>query len=122
MPSVDDDVQEVVVEDGVISLTVSHDSPSAENAAHLVAHALVYDRGSFTQAQAAIKAWLLRRAGLEPQCDLVEPSASERSNFTPDECAAAERFAALDPGEQRLWLEANYAALRDGRLSLEALP
>ena len=35
---------------------------------------------------------------------------------------AADRFGALSPEEQRAWLEANFAALRAGDLSLEDLP
>lgn len=36
--------------------------------------------------------------------------------------AAAERFAALEPAEQRAWLEANWDALRTGELTLDDLP
>lgn len=36
--------------------------------------------------------------------------------------AAAERFAALSPEEQRAWLDANWDALRSGELTLDDLP
>ena len=35
---------------------------------------------------------------------------------------AADRFGALSPEEQRAWLEANFAALRAGELTLEEMP
>jgi hypothetical protein len=36
--------------------------------------------------------------------------------------AAREQFAALPENEQRVWLEANWDALRAGELTLEDLP
>lgn len=42
--------------------------------------------------------------------------------YTSDACAAAARFAALDPQAQHEWLVAHFADLRAGRLTLEDLP
>ncbi len=65
-------------------------------------------------AQSAVGLWLLRRAGFEQ---------GERAFGThPDLSPAATRFAALPPEQQRAWLQANYAALREGRVPLSALP
>ena len=35
---------------------------------------------------------------------------------------AADRFGTLTPEAQHAWLEANFAALRDGEMTLEDLP
>jgi len=36
--------------------------------------------------------------------------------------AATDRFAALGPEQQRVWLEANWDALRAGELTLDKMP
>ncbi|MBX6341702.1 MAG: hypothetical protein IRY97_04535, partial [Thermomicrobiaceae bacterium] len=77
------------------------------------------------EAQFAIRSWLLARADLAShwRCDApmftypYVPGASPEST-----CAAAERFGRLSEGEQRAWLEARYADLRAGRLTLADLP
>lgn len=102
---------------------------------------------SIDSAQIAILTWLMEQAGLNP--DLfryvnadsgMDPwSAAMRDGTAPtdqeiaawereqarlraDVDAVAERFAALSPEEQRVWLEANWDALRAGDLTLEDLP
>ncbi|MFL5758811.1 MAG: hypothetical protein ACJ789_03685 [Thermomicrobiales bacterium] len=66
------------------------------------------------QAQDAISIWLADQAGFGAGLD----------NFRGVDAAAvaAERFADLDPAQQRAWLEANFTALQAGQLSLEDLP
>lgn len=51
-----------------------------------------------------------------------EPNDADIVAFQPGMDAARERFAALSPGEQRAWLEANWEALRAGELTLKDLP
>lgn len=70
-------------------------------------------------ARAAIAAWLW---------DRVEGQTYSRfdscgmGGYTSDVCAAAARFASLDPQTQHEWLVAHFADLRAGRLTLEELP
>jgi hypothetical protein len=83
------------------------------------------------EAQDAIALWLLRQAGWEDELARLEHSPEP---FVVDESdaghqarparvvAAADRFAALPPEQQRAWLEANFAPLRAGELTLEDLP
>lgn len=52
----------------------------------------------------------------------VGPDEVEMVAFQAQMDAALERFAALPAAEQRAWLEANWAALRAGDLSLDDLP
>jgi len=47
---------------------------------------------------------------------------TEMAAFQPRMDAAREQFAALPENEQRVWLEANWDALRAGELTLEDLP
>ena len=69
---------------------------------------------SCMRAQSAVGLWLLQRIGIRP---------GEREFYVhPKAVAAAERFAALPPDRQQAWLRANYAALREGRVPLSALP
>jgi hypothetical protein len=93
-----------------------------------------------TEAQAALALWLVRQAGdlpatasvssadasaiesriIKAALDIRSPTggaATEQRII-----AAAERFAALDPAQQRAWLEENYTALRAGDLTLEEMP
>jgi hypothetical protein len=65
-------------------------------------------------AQDAISIWLADQAGFGPDLD----------NFHGVDTAidAAKRFSALDPAQQRAWLEANFTALQAGQLTLEDLP
>jgi hypothetical protein len=82
--------------------------------------------GAATEAQAALALWLVRQAGDLPATSGTSAAGSSavgsaaamerRIN------AAAERFAALDPGQQRAWLAANYSALRAGELALDEMP
>ncbi len=65
------------------------------------------------RVQDVIGAWLVQQAGFTDQGGSI---------LEPDQRAALERFSALEPSTQRRWLEANYAALRAGRLTLEELP
>lgn len=93
-----------------------------------------------TPAQAAIGLWLARQAGGVgflttdiagyefPRAD-GQPSDAEIATWRADVDAihaeidaAAERFAALSPEEQRAWLDANWEGLRAGDLTLEDLP
>jgi hypothetical protein len=103
--------------------------------------------GQLTPAQSALAIWLMDQAGWElSQADLGWEGVAEDAFFpafdeslfegatTREEAdaiveatmaeilLAADRFGALTPEEQRAWLEANFAALRAGELSLEDLP
>jgi hypothetical protein len=65
-------------------------------------------------AQDAISIWLADQAGFGPDPDNfhgVDPAID-----------AAKRFGALDPAQQRAWLEANFTALQAGQLTFEDLP
>lgn len=64
-------------------------------------------------AQRAIGAWLLRRVGIDDTSLLHD---------TGQATSAVDRFAALDPATQRAWLEAHFADLRAGRVTLEEMP
>jgi hypothetical protein len=97
-----------------------------------------------TEAQAAIALWLVRQAGYDPETEgtIAEgvspagnPFVQELLHFSENLpasadiraleqrlAAAADRFAALDPAAQRAWLEAHFAALRAGELTLDDLP
>jgi len=105
-----------------------------------------------TAAQSALAIWLMRQAGwdldladltwtgkngntegptifLPPPDDLPidETTTREEADATLEAAAAeivgaADRFGALTPEEQRAWLDANFAALRAGDLSLDDLP
>lgn len=69
-----------------------------------------------------IHRWLWQQAGLAPPETLYmdgDPVLQSRwDRLTP----YVDRFAALSPEEQRAWLEANFAALQAGELTLEDLP
>lgn len=84
------------------------------------------DPAAVREAEFAIQAWLLRRAGEEVECagSSSGPSMTSRLSvsFSTASCEAAERFTALGTEERREWLEENYAALRAGELKLEDLP
>ncbi len=66
--------------------------------------------------QAVIGRWLLRQAGAVDAGTLSPPAQEGRVG------PAVDRFAALDPATQRAWLEAHFADLRAGRVTLEELP
>ena len=67
-------------------------------------------------AQVVIGRWLLRQAGVADARTLSSPDQEGRVG------PAVDRFAALDPATQRAWLEAHFADLRAGRVTLEELP
>ena len=89
-------------------------------------------------AQAAMAIWLLDRAGFDGRLEEIlaaanrslgafggappgaNADASGRDRSAID--AAVARFAALDLAAQRAWLEANWADLRAGSLTLDDLP
>ncbi len=75
-------------------------------------------------AQKAIALWLLKQAGVVSALgDMDSRWVQGYYGANVDAiAAAAERFAALDPVRQREWLQAHYADLRAGRVSLEQLP
>lgn len=76
------------------------------------------NRGSCNFARVAIGRWLLRQAGLPDEGVLIAFSEGYGDPTTP----AVERFAALDPAQQREWLRAHFADLRAGKVRLEDLP
>jgi hypothetical protein len=63
------------------------------------------------RVQDVISAWSTRQSGFK-QGGILDADGQ----------AALDRFMALDSAAQRHWLEANYAALRAGKLTLEDLP
>jgi len=72
------------------------------------------------EAQQAISVWLLNRIGGHTMCGMsVHPGMGFPSAAA---CDAGERFAALPETEQQFWLEAHYADLRAGMLTLADLP
>lgn len=73
-------------------------------------------RQSCLVAQVAIGRWLLWQAGLPDENVLYSTNGADPAK------AAADRFAALDPAQQRAWLEAHFADLRAGKVRLEDLP
>jgi hypothetical protein len=100
-----------------------------------------------TLAQSALAIWLMRQAGWDLQLADVnfggvtqavllpspdelspnEPTSREEADAQLEAAVAevvhaADRFGALTPEELHAWLEANFAALRAGTLSLEDLP
>ena len=92
---------------------------SPYNTAYEIADHLVSDSGGIeTDAQAALRVWLLRRAGREIHCD--PGSDRSLSIVGVDRCEAASRFEALGAAGQRAWLEDNYKAVRTGEV--ETLP
>jgi len=99
-----------------------HDASSLEYWLALdTARVLVGDDGSTSAASSdsarlAIEAWLLRRAGGDPEDAINLSETPERT------AAASECFARLPPEERRTWLRAHYADLREGRVTLEDLP
>lgn len=85
--------------------------------------ASLQDYGLVNEPQLAISDWLRARVKLDTQCYGEMPERAqypgERTRTT---CAATGRFARLSPAQQRSWLEAHYADLRAGKLTLEDLP
>lgn len=74
-------------------------------------------------AQEVIFAWLMQESGLPAwRQELPLPEASQSINLRNELTPYVERFSVLSPEEQRAWLEAHYAALRAGDLTLEDLP
>jgi len=76
-------------------------------------------------APTAIQIALLTQADVTVTCEGATVSWTEGGvahDVAPAPCAAAARFAALDPVRQRVWLETNFTALRAGALTLEDLP
>ncbi len=89
-------------------------------------------------AQVAMAIWLLNRAGFDGRLEDVlaaadrssgsfggDPTGANAAASARDQAAidaAVARFAALDPVAQRAWLEANWADLRAGSLTLDDLP
>jgi hypothetical protein len=102
--------------------------------------------GRLTAAQSALAVWLMRQAGwnlnladlswngaaegiflpsidglaIEKATTREEADAMAEATLT-DIVRAADRFGALTPEQQHAWLEANFAALRAGDLSLKDL-
>ncbi len=77
------------------------------------------------EAQNIIGDWLARQAGIQlAEQEGGDPYGMGLSGrlFFPESKAALERFAALTTVQQRAWLEAYYADLRAGKLTLEDLP
>ena len=79
-------------------------------------------------SQHAILTWLVGQADAEwhigPIAE-IDPTSRDTDTYVEYQAnvdAAAERFAALSPDEQRAWLEANWDALRAGELTLEEFP
>lgn len=65
--------------------------------------------------------WLWQQAGLDPAGSrLLAAQAYTPNRHRIDDYV--DRFAALSPEEQRAWLEANFAALQAGELTLDDLP
>lgn len=64
--------------------------------------------------------WLLEQTGIEPAPLTSFQSGSDVAQPEIDE--AINRFAALEAGEQREWLEQHFADLRAGWLTLDDLP
>lgn len=74
-------------------------------------------------AQHAISVWLLTRIGSHTMCGMsIDPLDRGMGFPSAAACDAGERFAALPEVEQRAWLEAHYADLRAGTLTLVDLP
>ena len=71
-------------------------------------------------ARAAIARWLRLRIGDTPEGPYSRSCFPQPGQDT--FCLAAERFAALDPATQRAWLEAHFADLRAGRVTLGEMP
>lgn len=101
------------------------------------------EHGQRPASQLVIMAWLFERSGPSlpggsffgwPSEITVEtqdygngmmgvgPDEEALAAFQPQMDAALQRFAALPEAEQRAWLEANWAALRAGELTLDDLP
>ena len=72
--------------------------------------------------QYAVAVWLARRVDESAFAQFGPFHVPEYAQTLAAIEAAVTRFSALDPVEQRAWLEANYADLRAGRLSLDDLP
>ena len=108
----------------VIPIRISTYTWAGFNATYDVAAGLVSEQpdSRLNDAQAAIKAWLLRRAGVEIDCSGRTQVLVGRSVFTAEQCAAAARFAELDGEVQRRWFETQLPALRKGQLGPELLP
>ncbi|NLF63291.1 MAG: ABC transporter permease [Chloroflexi bacterium] len=108
----------------VIPIRISTYTWAGFNATYDVAAGLVSEQpdSRLNDAQAAIKAWLLRRAGVEIDCSGRAQVLVGRSVFTAEQCAAAARFAELDGEVQRRWFETQLPALRKGQLGPELLP
>jgi len=84
-----------------------------------------------TEVQGALILWLLRQADpawatetLESRLPLLPNDVpfEEWDTHVPRLVAASERFAALDPAERHAWLDAHFADVRAGRLTLDDLP
>jgi hypothetical protein len=73
-----------------------------------------------TGAQEAIMIWLLRRAGFSPDLSTVNRLFFGLSY--PAAPGAAHRFGALPAAQQKAWLRTHFSALRDGTVTLDALP
>ena len=79
-------------------------------------------------SQHAILTWLAEQAGgrwfigMSADLEMGRATPVEWAAYHDSVDAAAGRFAALPPEEQRAWLEANWDALRAGDLTLEDLP
>ena len=81
------------------------------------------DRRIENDAQHAISVWLLTRIGSHTMCGMsIDPLDRGMGFPSAAACDAGERFAALPEVEQRAWLEAHYADLRAGTLTLVDLP
>jgi hypothetical protein len=117
----------------LISLSVEHVADLDSTFASQVAGSVVSDMGAPVedctpagcggpsgQAQEAMAVWLVQRAGFSVQWSELNPANSSAPDQTV--LVAAQRFAALPSGQQRVWMRQHFSALRYGQVSLAELP
>lgn len=118
---------------GLITLNVDHVADLDSTLASQVAGSMVSGMGTPVEqcapsgcggpsgpVQEAMAVWLVQRAGFGVQWSELNQAQSS----TPDQkvLAAAQRFAALPPWQQRGWLTTHFGALRSGQVSPAELP
>ena len=74
------------------------------------------------EAQRMMAGWLIYRAGDYDSAGSMAFTEAVNGQLCPKSAAVIERFDALAPAERRAWLEANFADLRSGKLTLEDMP